>query len=293
LRQIPLFIYTRAILSNGPKAAPDSKMPRTNDDGEGASMDLGKRNGSTLGDAGQGSSSNAKKTKQDSTSGGSRGSGGAVAASVSDSDCNELVRFLKDKGLSSIAPQFSKVLGIDKIENLKDLIKEDLEDPCCAFLKPIHKRTLLRVAAESIAHVQSLRDDDLSSAETGSQGSVATSEAESSDESGDDQSSSFDAVSAKHLGNPADFQKHISGFIRDFQNYMSGSAPETATELFHINSGTRSHERSYCMLVVISRAFFLFFPCNHSVNINIIIFFFRRSKRQRNFSLFYFASQES
>jgi hypothetical protein len=30
---------------------------------------------------------------------------------------------------------------------------------------------------------------------------------------------------------------------------------------------------------------------NHSVNINIIIFFFRRSKR--NFSLFYFASQES
>jgi hypothetical protein len=45
--------------------------------------------------------------------------------------------------------------------------------------------------------------------------------------------------------------------------------------------------------VVISRAFFLFFPCNHSVNINIIIFFFRRSKRQRNFSLFYFASQES
>ncbi len=41
--------------------------------------------------------------------------------------------------------------------------------------------------------------------------------------------------------------------------------------------------------VVISRAFF-FSPCNHSVILNIIIFFFRRSKRQRNFSLFYFAS---
>ena len=118
-----------------------------------------------------------------------------MAASVSDSDCNELVRFLKDKGLSSIAPQFSEVLGIDKIENLKDLIKEDLMDPCCAFLKPIHKRTLLRNAAECIAVSQSLRDDQLSSAETGSQGSVATSEAESSDESGDQQSSSFDAVS--------------------------------------------------------------------------------------------------
>jgi hypothetical protein len=45
--------------------------------------------------------------------------------------------------------------------------------------------------------------------------------------------------------------------------------------------------------VVISGPFMKNFPCNHSVNINIIIFFFRRSKRQRNFSLFYFASQES
>jgi hypothetical protein len=35
--------------------------------------------------------------------------------------------------------------------------------------------------------------------------------------------------------------------------------------------------------VVISRAFFLFFPCNHIINIKKIIFFFRRSKRQRNF----------
>jgi hypothetical protein len=43
-------------------------------------------------------------------------------------------------------------------------------------------------------------------------------------------------------------------------------------------------------LVVISGPFMKNFPCNHSVNINIIIFFFRRSKRQRNFSLFYFAS---
>ena len=32
---------------------------------------------------------------------------------------------------------------------------------------------------------------------------------------------------------------------------------------------------------------------NHSVIYKILIFFFRRSKRQRIFSLFYFASQES
>jgi hypothetical protein len=47
------------------------------------------------------------------------------------------------------------------------------------------------------------------------------------------------------------------------------------------------------VLVVVTGPFIKKFPCNHSVNINIIIFFFRRSKRQRNFSLFYFASQES
>jgi hypothetical protein len=229
-----------------PGAALKSKMPRTDDDGEGPGISSGKRGWITLGDAGEDSSSNAKKLKQDSTSASTSGGfGGAVAASVSDSDCNELVRFLKFKGLGSIAPQLSEALGVENIENLQELMKEDLEDPCCAFLKPMQKRILLKLAAESIAHAQSLRDDQLSSAETGSQGSVATSEAESSDESGDEQSSSFDAVSAKHLGNPADFQEHISGFIRGFRDYISDSAPETATELFHFNS----HELSYCMLV--------------------------------------------
>ena len=45
--------------------------------------------------------------------------------------------------------------------------------------------------------------------------------------------------------------------------------------------------------VVISGAFINFLLHNRSVIYKIIIFFFRRSKRQRNFSLFYFASQES
>ncbi len=184
---------------------PDSKMLRVHKKEDGAT-DLGKRDERADHDEGEVSSSNAKKTKQKSSSAyTSGGSGGAVSVSVSDSNCNEFVRFLKDKGLSSIAPRFSEAMGIDKIENLKDLMKEDLEDPCRAFLKPIHKIPLLRVAAEHIAHAQSLRDDDLSSAETGSQGSVATSETERSDENGDEQSSSFDAVSAKHLGNSADF----------------------------------------------------------------------------------------
>ena len=49
-----------------PGAPLKSKMPRTVDDGEGpeiSSISLGKRGGITLGDAGEGSSSNAKKLK--------------------------------------------------------------------------------------------------------------------------------------------------------------------------------------------------------------------------------------
>ena len=88
-----------------------------------------------------------KKAKQDSAS-----------ASI-DSDCNELVRFLKGKGLGSIALQFSETLGIENIENLKDVMKEDLDDPCCSFLKPAQKRILLQLVAEIIAHAPSLRDD--------------------------------------------------------------------------------------------------------------------------------------
>ena len=42
-----------------------------------------------------------------------------------------------------------------------------------------------------------------------------------------------------------------------------------------------------------SGPFINFLLHNHSVIYKILIFFFRRSKRQRNFSLFYFASQES
>jgi hypothetical protein len=60
-----------------------------------------------------------------------------------------------------------------------------------------------------------------------------------------------------------------------------------------VGDDMRRSEKPEVPEVVISGPFMKIFPCNHSVNINIIIFFFRRSKRQRNFSLFYFASQES
>ena len=43
--------------------------------------------------------------------------------------------------------------------------------------------------------------------------------------------------------------------------------------------------RIYHASVAICRAFFSFSPCNHIINIKKI--FFRRSKRQRNFSLLF------
>jgi hypothetical protein len=69
----------RPFESDGPEADAALKRPRTDDDGEGASMALGKRGGSTLGNAGQGSLSDPKKLKQDSTS--------ASASGVSASGC--------------------------------------------------------------------------------------------------------------------------------------------------------------------------------------------------------------
>jgi len=49
-----------------------------------------------------------------------------------------------------------------------------------------------------------------------------------------------------------------------------------------------THSRS--IIVVVTGPFINFLLHNHIINKQIIFFFFRRSKRQRNFSLFYFAS---
>ena len=45
-----------------------------------------------------------------------------------------------------------------------------------------------------------------------------------------------------------------------------------------------------CIIVVITGPFIKKFPCNHIINIKKKNFFFRRSKRQRNFSLLFFTS---
>jgi hypothetical protein len=55
----------------------------------------------------------------------------------------------------------------------------------------------------------------------------------------------------------------------------------------------QAHRETTAHLVVVTGPFINFLLHNHSVIYKILIFFFRQSKRQRNFSLFYFASEES
>jgi hypothetical protein len=63
----------------------------------------------------------------------------------SDSDCNELVRFLKGKGLSAIAARFSEVMGMELVEDLERLQAEDLDDPEFSFLRRWHKQKLIEL----------------------------------------------------------------------------------------------------------------------------------------------------
>jgi len=49
--------------------------------------------------------------------------------------CNELIRFLKDEGLISVAARFSEQMGMELISNLQDLHEEDLDDPEFSFLR--------------------------------------------------------------------------------------------------------------------------------------------------------------
>ena len=152
-------------------------------------------------------------------------------AVVTDSDCNELVRFLKGKGLSAIAPRFSEVMGIELVHHFGKLQAEDFDDPELSFLKRWQKQELIELVQGITAGSASLRDSSLddnirSAADTASEGDDTASE------SADDADSSVDAVLAKHPGNPEDFQTHMKGFITDLLEVMSLGAPDGATEFF-------------------------------------------------------------
>jgi hypothetical protein len=62
----------------------------------------------------------------------------------------------------------------------------------------------------------------------------------------------------------------------------SGSACRSPLTLYWVSFDS--------VLVVFTGLFLIFFPCNHIINKKIIIFFLRRSKRQRIFCLLFFTS---
>ncbi len=53
------------------------------------------------------------------------------------------MRFLKGRGLSAIAVQFSEAIGMELVTDLGMQVAEALEDPEFSFLQPWRKRKLL------------------------------------------------------------------------------------------------------------------------------------------------------
>jgi hypothetical protein len=80
---------------------------------------------------------------------------------ATDSDCNELVRFLKGKGLGAIAARFSDVMGMQWVRHFEKLQAEDLDDPDLSFLKRWQKQALIVLVQGITARSASLRDSGL------------------------------------------------------------------------------------------------------------------------------------
>ena len=162
-------------------------------------------------------------------------------------DCNELIRFLRDKGLRAIAAKFSEEMGMELVEDLMLLKQEDLDDPDFKFLRRWHKKRLLELARDCTAHALSLtalNDSDLSEADTASRG------ADTDSESGDD--SYFEMVACKHEGDHEDFQRHMRAFIREFLGYLwiTESSIDEGTETFlGVPSGLPDGRWTFCMMV--------------------------------------------
>jgi hypothetical protein len=175
---------------------------------------------------------------------------GIKEAVATDGDCNELVRFLKGKGLSAIAARFSEVMGIELVHHFGKLQAEDLEDPDLSFMKRWQKQELMELVQGITAVSASLRDSSLddsirSGADTVSDGGDTTSE------SGDDADLSVDTVLAKHPGNPAGFQEHMSGFICDFLACMeAGVEADDEWNTYDVDLGNTGTRRwTWCMLL--------------------------------------------
>jgi ankyrin repeat protein len=179
-----------------------------------------------------------------------------------DSDCNKLVRFLKDRGLSAIAARFSEVMGIELVHHFGKLQAEDLDDSDLSFLKRWQKQVLMELVQNITAGSASLRDsglDDsfLSGADTASEASKTASELV------DDEEFFYEAALAKHPGDPEDFREHMKGFIQGFLDHLwlvPGELDEK-TETFTVCPGLPDGIWSYCMLVWMRFAKDAYFDC--------------------------------
>ena len=128
--------------------------------------------------------------------------------------CNELIRFLKDKGLTSVAARFSEQMGMELIADLEMLKEEDLDDPDFSFLRQWHRQNLMLLIQDSIARVLSIKD---TLSESYLSGANTESDRGYSSESGDEEDV---VVATKHPGTPEEFQEHMKGFISDFLDYL-------------------------------------------------------------------------
>ena len=107
---------------------------------------------------------------------------GAAGSSISmtgtlaaDSDCNELVRFLKDKGLSAIAVRFSETMGMELVEDLGRLQAADLDHPDLSFLWQWQRAKLLELVQSIPAGSARLRDNSLDASDLDLSGAEAPS----------------------------------------------------------------------------------------------------------------------
>ena len=156
---------------------------------------------------------------------------------------NELMRFLDDQGLQSIAEKFCVAMGgMELLEDFKSLKEEDFNDTNLHFLQPWQKRKLLGLTARSTALAVSSRDgydsDSLScSAVDGF--------------SVDGGSDGGEVVAMKYRGDHENFQRHMGGFIHDFLGYMTVDATaDPEWETYDINiKGQGNRKWTWCMLL--------------------------------------------
>ena len=159
--------------------------------------------------------------------------------------CNELIRFLQGKGLTSVAQQFSEHMGMELMADLARLREEDLDDPEFSFLRRWQREKLMELVRDSTAHALSVKDTPSDSYLSGAD---TESDRGYSSESVDDEDV---LVAVKHPRNPEEFQEHMKGFISDFLDYLWLIAVEIdeTTETFSPSPGLSQGRWTFCMLM--------------------------------------------